>query len=216
MGQIAVIGVGNFGYWVAAKLSQMGSEVLAIDNDEDKLDRVKSLVARAVIGDATNKDLLSELGLRNLDAVVLSLGSRLEASIISALYLKELGVETVIVKAVSEEHIKVLNLIGVKRVIFPEKDMGMRLAASLHGANFLDYLPIGPDLSIMEMPPLPEMAGKTPAELDFRREYKCQILALKEGGSNGRAFIPEPDTVIKKDHLVVLMGRDKDLARLKA
>lgn len=216
MAQVTVIGLSSFGYFLALRLSELGSQVLTIDRDEDMIDRVKAYVSKAVVADATDKRVLAELGLSHMDAVVLSLGEKLESSIIAAMHLKELGVKNIVAKALSAEHAKILEMIGVNRIVFPEKDMGIRVALSLHGHNISDYLPIGQDLSIIEMIPLKEMLGKTLPELDFRNRYQCQVLAIKEKTNSGETtFIPQPSTKIKDTYLLVLMGSNKDLERIQ-
>jgi trk system potassium uptake protein TrkA len=215
MKQIAVIGLSSFGYYLALKLSELGSQVLVIDQDEALIDRIKTLVAKAVLADATDPRVLAELGVSEMDVIVLSLGEKLEASILAAMHLKEMGAKRIIAKALSEDHARVLELIGVNQIIFPERDMGVRLAWSLQRANIADYLPLSTDLSIIEIIPLKEMIGKTLEELDFRKRYNCQIVAIKETTPREATFIPHADTIIKEDHLLIVMGNNKDLTRLQ-
>lgn len=215
MANIAVLGLSSFGYYLARKLAELGSEVLAVDRQEAVIDQVKTYVTKAVVADATDGRALRQLGLKNMDAVVLSLGNRMEDSILAAMHLKEMGVAKVVAKALSEDHAKILEMIGVHRIIFPERDMGIRIASSLHGANISDYLPLGSDLSIIEMIPLKEMVGKTLAELDFRKKYHCQILAIKDKVPEEVTFIPEPDTRIKQSHMLIILGKDKNLHGLQ-
>ncbi|HUT55489.1 MAG TPA: TrkA family potassium uptake protein [bacterium] len=215
MAQIAVIGMSSFGYYMARKLAELGSDVLAIDYDETMVDKIKAYVSKAVVADATDRRAIQQLGLTGMDAVVLSLGDKLESSILAAMHLRELGVKKIVAKALSEDHAKILELIGVQRIVFPERDMGIRIASSLHGANIADYLPLGPDLSIIEMIPIKEMVGKTLLELEFRKRYHCQILAIRDKVPEEITFIPEPDTRIKASHLLVILGANKDLAGLQ-
>ncbi len=214
MARIAVIGMSSFGYYLAKNLGELGSEILAIDRDELQIERIKAHVSKAVVADASDRTTLRQLGLEAMDAVVLSLGEKLEASIIAAMHLKEIGVKRVVAKALSEDHVKILELIGVEKVVFPERDMGIRIASSLHGTNVMDYLPLGSDLSIVEMIPRKEMVGKTPEELNFRERYGCQILAVRNTDANGTTFIPHPTTRFKESHRLIVMGKDSDLAKL--
>jgi trk system potassium uptake protein TrkA len=215
MSQIAVIGMSSFGYYLSLRLSELGSEVLAIDYNEAAIDRIKAYVTRAVVADAIDRRVLSQLGLAGMDTVVITLGEKLEASILAAMHLKELGVKRIVAKALSEDHAKILEVIGVHRIVFPERDMGFRVASSLHGANIADYLPLGPDLSIIEMIPLKEMVGRDLVELDFRKRYRCQVLAIRDKVPEDVTFIPEPDTKIKASHLLIVMGKNHDLERLR-
>jgi trk system potassium uptake protein TrkA len=214
MTQIAVIGMSSFGFYLARALSEKKSTVLAVDQDEVMIDKIKPFVTKAVIADATDIDVLKQLGLTNMDAVVISLGSKIDASILLAMHLKELGVKNIIAKANSEDHVKILELMNVNRVVFPEKDMGTRIAASLIGPNIADYVPLSSDISIVEMIPLKEMVGKTLIELDFRKRYRCQVLAIMQKGIEDTIFIPHAETTIKENHLLFIMGKDEDLAKL--
>jgi trk system potassium uptake protein TrkA len=215
MAQITVIGLSSFGYFLALRLSELGSQVLAVDWNEDMIDKIKVYVSKAVVADATDKRVLQQLGLTGMDAVVLSLGEKLESSILAAMHLREMGAKNVVAKALSEEHAKILELIGVHRIVFPERDMANRVALSLHGHNIEDYLPIGQNLSIVEMIPLKEMVGKTLLELDFRNRYQCQVLAIKDRVPEATTFIPQADTKIKQSQTLILMGNNRDLERLQ-
>jgi len=166
------------------------------------------------VGDATDRRILDKLDLDRMDAVVLSLGSDLESSILAAMHLKEMGVKNIVAKALSEDHVKILDLIGVSRIVFPERDMGLRVATALHGGDVLDQLPLGPGLSIIEMIPTEEMLGRTPDELRFRERYGCQILAVKSTDPKETTFIPDPRSPIRKSHILIVMGRDQDLAKM--
>jgi len=214
MSQIAVIGMSSFGFYLAKTISEKKTTVLVIDRDEAIIDKIKPYVTKAVVADATDIEVLTQLGLTHMDAVVISLGSRLDASILVAMHLKDLGVKKIVAKAISEDHVKILELVGVNRIVFPERDMGARIAASIIGSNIADYVPLSSDLSIVEMIPLEEMCGKTLLELDFRKRYHCQVLAIMEKGIEDTIFIPEAETVIRENYLLIIMGKDKDLAKL--
>ena len=215
MAQIAVIGISSFGYYLARKLAELGSEVLVVDCDEEKVDTIKAYVTKAVVADATDKRTLKQLGLSNMDAVVLSMGSQMESSIISALHLKEMEVKKIVAKSLSEDHSKILELLKVDRIVFPERDMGERMATSLQGRNIADYLPLGSGISIVEMVPTEEMIGKTLTELEFRSRYKAQVMAIKKKEPEEDTFIPEPSTKIKRGHLLFVLGKDDDLERFR-
>lgn len=215
MQQIAVVGMSSFGYYLARKLSELGIEVMAIDREESAINTVKSYVSKAIIADATDRHALQQLGLPGMDVVVLSLGDKLEASILAAMHLKDLGTRKIIAKALSEDHLKILELIGVDQIVFPERDTGIRLAFSLGGTNIAEYLPLGSSFSIVEMAPLKEMVGRTLKELDFRKKYHCQVLAIKEKKPEEKIFFPEPDTKIAESNLLIIMGKDNNLARIR-
>ncbi len=216
MRHFAVIGMSSFGYYLCKFMAERGFYVLAIDNDEVKINRVKDFVQKAVIADATDKETLERLGLGDFDGVVVSLGDRIDASILVTLYLRQLGVDEIIAKAITEDHGKILDLIGATTVLFPEKDMAYRLAHSLDNVNVLDYIPLASDVSIIEMAPPSSFLGKTLAELDLRRKYHVQVLMIKELVPENVVVIPTGDHVIKDSDVLVVMGKDEDLKRLES
>ncbi len=215
MAQIAIIGLSSFGYFLAQRLSELGSEVLAVDNNRERIDKIKNFVAKAVIADATDRKALERLELEEMDTVVISLGEDIESSILAAFYLKELGVKKVVAKALSEDHARILELIGVDQIAFPERDSGYRLAISLNQPEIVEYIPLGKGVSLVEMNPLKEMIGKTIRELDFRKKYHCQIVAIRLKKEGEKVILPEPDFVIDNDNILVMMGRNEDLENLQ-
>ncbi|MDZ7374566.1 MAG: TrkA family potassium uptake protein [candidate division KSB1 bacterium] len=215
MRSFAVIGVSSFGYYVCRYLVERGFYVLAIDNDEAKINRVKEIVQKAVIADATDKEALERLGLGDFDAVIVSLGDRIDASILVTLYLRQLGVKEIIAKAITEDHGKILDLIGATTVLFPEKDSAYRLAHSLDSASVLDYIPLTPGISIIEMAAPSEFLGKTLAELDLRRRFNVQVVMIKELVPEKVTVVPSGDHVLKDSDVLVVLGRDEDLQKLQ-
>lgn len=138
--QYAVIGLGRFGSSLSQELTQLGHEVLGIDRDEEKVDEMSDKLTHTVVADATDEEVLRSLGVRNFDCAVVAIGDNIQASIMAAILLKELGVKTVVAKALTDQHAKVLEKIGVDRIIFPERDMGVRVAHQLVSPNLLDYI----------------------------------------------------------------------------
>ncbi len=215
MAQVAILGLSNFGYYLALKLTQMGSEVMVIDHKKELIDRIKNDVSKAIIADATDRRALEKLGLENMDAVVISLGDRLESSILCAFYLKEMKVKNIVAKALSEDHKRILEMIGVNKVVFPEKESGERLAMSIHRPEILEYIPMGRDMSMIEMEPFKEMVGKTIRELDFRKRYGCQIIAIRPRKGERELKLPDPDQVIEKENILIIMGQTKSIEELE-
>jgi len=216
MGQFVVIGLGRFGSHVARSLYAGGHEVLAIDSDPQAVQRVRDEVTRAVVLDARDKERLAALGAHEADAVVLSLGEQIEASALAALHLKELGVRYLIAKAGSEDHAKLLKLIGVDEVIFPERQAAERLANRLRDANVLDYIPLGQGYSIHEITPPAEFLGKSLAELRLRNRFGVQVLALRDTRSGELLVNPGAEAVIHDRHVMIVLGADRDLDRLRS
>ncbi|MFW5996012.1 MAG: potassium channel family protein [Halanaerobiaceae bacterium] len=213
MKQFVVVGLGRFGVSLARSLSENGHNVLAIDTDPERVQDIASSVTHAVEADATDEEALKTLGVRNFDVAVVSIGNNIHANILSTLILKELGVPYVIVKAQDNLHGKVLTKVGADRVVYPERDMGVRIAHNLISSNVLDYIEFAPDYSIVEIAASRGMTGKTLAELEFRNRYDVNIMAIKRG-QNINISPGAGDRVLEGDILIV-MGKNRNLDRVK-
>ncbi len=215
MRSFAIIGLSTFGHYLARELSHRGHQVLAIDIDEDKIDRVKTFVDRAVIADASDKEALASLGLAEMDAVVVSLGEQIDVSILVTLYLRELRVKKIIAKALTEDHGRILDIIGATDVIFPERDVAKRLAHTLESDYFLDSIVLSEGISIVEIaPPMPFIA-KTLGQLDLRNRYGVSVVLIKEVIPEKIVLVPTADHVIKDSDILVLLGKDEDVEKIK-
>ena len=214
MRSFAILGLSSFGHFLALELSKEGVEIMAIDLDEEKIEKIKPYVQKAVIADATDRGTLDNLGLKELDGVVVSLG-QMESSILATLHLKELQARSIIAKALSEDHGKILEKIGATDVIFPEKDMAMRVARKLTHENVLDHVPLAEDYSIVEIAPPMSFLGKTLGELDLRRAYGVQVIVVKGFVPENVVLVPTADYKIKDSDVLVIMGRDEDLKKIK-
>ncbi|MCA0757820.1 TrkA family potassium uptake protein [Paenibacillus sp. N4] len=211
--QYAIIGMGRFGSSVAKSLTDMGFEVLAIDSSEQRVQEVVNTVTHAVAADSTDEEALRALGIRNFDVVVVAIGQDIQASILTTLILKDLGVKTLIVKAQNELHGKVVHKIGADKVVFPERDMGLRVAHHLVSPNILDYIEISDDYSIIEIKAPERMVGKSLKQLDIRAKYKCNVMAIKSGAHMNIA--PYADDLIGSDDVIVIVGKNSDLNNLE-
>lgn len=215
MGQFVVIGLGNFGFNLARTLHDRGQEVLAVDLDKEKIDRVLECSSAAIQADACDRDSLRAMGIEKADAVIVSLGERLDASILATLHLKELKVQRIIVKAVSEDHGKILELVGATDVVFPEKDMAIKLANTLAFHNALDYLPLSPGFSILEVAPPRAFTGKSLGQLGLRSKYHVTVIAIRELVPERLNLVPGADYLIKDSDILVLLGKDEDMSKIK-
>ncbi|MCC3377047.1 TrkA family potassium uptake protein [Cohnella sp. REN36] len=211
--QFAIIGLGRFGSSVATFLSQMGYEVLAIDEDEERVQDVANTVTHAVSADSTDEEAMRALGVRNFDVVVVAIGQDIQASILTTLILKDLGVPKLIVKAQNELHGKVLNKIGADKVVFPERDMGLRVAHHLISPNILEHIELSTDYSIVELRVPASMIGKNLKQLDVRAKYGCNVLAIKRG--NDMNVAPSADQAITEEDILVIVGRNEQLTKLE-
>ncbi len=159
--KFAVIGLGSFGAYVAKTLYEKGNEVLAIDMDKERVEEVKNFVSHAVSMDAADKENLQAMGIQDMDVVVVSLGPEMESSILTVLYLHEIGVKQIVAKALTEDHAKVLDAVGATEVIYPEKDMAIKTGLRLSNPNILEYLPLISGFGIQEIAPPEKFIGKS-------------------------------------------------------
>lgn len=215
MRSFAVIGLSSFGFYIAKELSHRGHHILAIDIDEDKIDKVRSFVERAVIADAGDKDTLAGLGLAELDGVIVSMGEKIDASILVTLYLRELKVKKIIAKANTDDHGRILDIIGATQVVFPERDEALRLAHTLESDYFLDAITLSEGISIIEIAPPKIFVAKNLGQLDLRNRYGVSVLLIKEWLPEKVVLIPTADRVIKDSDTLVLLGKDEDLENIK-
>jgi len=214
--KFAVIGLGSFGAHVAQTLYEKGNEVVAVDKDKEKVEEVKTFVSHAVNMDATVKENLQALGVGEMDVVVVSSGPEMESSILTVLYLHEMGVKRIIAKALTEDHAKILEAVGATEVIYPEKDMALKTALKLSNPNILEYLPLISGLGIQEIAPPEKFMGKSLKELDLRNKYGIQVIAIKELIPEKTTFIPRADFVIKDSDILIIMGEEKQLAKINS
>lgn len=211
--QFVVIGLGRFGSSIAKTLYSLGNDVLAIDADEDVIQNIADSVTHAVQADATDENSLRTLGISNFDVAVVTIGSKVQASIMAALLAKDLGVKYILAKAHSELHAKVLKKIGVDRIIFPERDMGVRVAHNLVSTNILDYIELSSDYSIAEIASPEEWYGKTLEELNMRSKYGINVMAIKKNHEVN--ISPSAEDVIEPDDIVVAIGGIEELNELE-
>ena len=213
MKQFAVIGLGRFGLSVARTLHSLGHQVLAVDSDEEHVRAALDHSTRAVVADATDESTIRSLGIRNFDVIVVGIGGDIQASIMTTLTLKELGAPYVVVKAQSELHGKVLCKIGADKVVFPERDMGFRVAHNLVSSNVLEYIELSPNVSMVEIVASDKMVGKELRQLDLRNRFHVNVIALKRGGQIN--ITPKADDVITVDDVLVVVGDNEDLKRFE-
>lgn len=214
--KFAVIGLGSFGSNVAKTLYEKRNEVLAVDLNKEKIESVKTFVSHAVHMDAADKENLQALGIQEMDVVVVSLGPEMEGSILTVLYLHEMGVKRIVAKALTEDHAKILEAVGATEVIYPEKDMAIRTALKLSNPNVLEYLPLISGIGIQEIAPPEKFIGKTLKELDLRNKYGVQVIAIKQLIPEKMDLIPKADFVIKDSDILIIMGEEKALERLNS
>ncbi|MGN1401877.1 MAG: potassium channel family protein [Bacillus sp. (in: firmicutes)] len=211
--EFAVIGLGRFGGSICRELVALGMEVLAIDTDEDRVNEFAAIASHAVIGDTTDEAMLKSLGIRNFDHVIVAIGDNIQASILTTLILKELGVKGITVKAQNDYHEKVLNKIGADHVVHPERDMGRRIAHKIVSNNVLDYLELSDEHSLVEIVAPKTLDGKTLLDLDIRARYGINIVAFKRG--RNIIVSPQADEEMKEGDVLIVIGSDMAINRFE-
>lgn len=214
MKSYVVIGLGRFGTVLAMKLYEMGNEVLAIDEDSEVIQRISDHVTHAVIGNATDETVLRSVGIRNFDCAIVSVAGDIQASVLVTLMLKEMGIKQVIAKAQSEIHMKVLKKVGADQIVFPERDMAVRLAQSLEETNVLEFIELSDEFSIIEMKPLKSWASKTLKQIDLRSKHGVNVIAIRDKKTKQFTVSPLADYVISAEDLLVIIGKSSTLESL--
>ncbi len=203
--EVGIIGLGKFGYALAEALRELGHDVVGIDADMDKIDRAQSVLTHAYQADGTDKNALRQTGIHEMDYVAVSIGNSIGTSILVTLNLLELGVDKTWVKAVSEEHQRVLSKLGVDYVIFPEQFVARQLAHRLAVPGLLEYLPLGSGIMVSQVT-VDIWSGKTIKQLALPSKKGVQIVAVKQAGVQEFSFVPQADIVLSKGDILVLLG----------
>ncbi len=213
MKEIAVIGLGKFGMSVAKSYAKAGGMVLAIDMDAEKVQEVSDVVTYAVKADVTDADVVRTLGLSNVDVAIIAVTDNLEASVMATILSKEEGVPYVMVKAQNEVHAKVLTKVGADKIIFPEKEMGMRVARNLKIDHLMDLVDLSDDCSIIEAKLPKNWVGKNLMELDVRKKYGINVIGIRYGNGDVEVNV-SPDLPLKDDMLLIVIGGNKQIDKV--
>jgi trk system potassium uptake protein TrkA len=211
--QFAVIGLGRFGSSVAITLHEVGHEVLAIDMDEEQVRRMSDRVTHVVQADTTDENSLKALGVRNFDVVVVAIGEDIQANTLTTLLLRELGSKFIVAKARNLLHGKMLNKIGADRVVYPERDMGQRVAHNLVSSNILDYIELSPQLSLVEVNTPKVLIGKSLIDANLRVEYGINVVAVKRG--NEIIVPPLPTEIMSEKDVLIIVGSNTGIQQLE-
>lgn len=212
--QYAVIGLGRFGTSVARRLHDAGHEVLGIDVSEEKVEDAENYVTHAVVADTTEEKALTSIGIRNFDVVIVAIGNDIQSSILTCMLLKDLGVDKIIAKAQGKRHGHVLDKIGVDWLVFPERDMGERVANQLLSPNMLNYIELSKEYNIEEIMIPSKMAEKSLRQLDIRAQYNVSVISII---SDGDIIVsPSPDQIIHEGDLLVVIGNRQDLSKFSS
>jgi len=211
--EIGVVGLGKFGYALAESVKELGHVAVGVDADEAMVRRAQTVLDQVFQADGTDKKVLEQLGFQNLDYVVVSIGKSMEASILVAMNLQELGVKNIWVKAISPEHERVLKRLGVHFVVFPEQFVARQLAHRMAVPGILDYLPLGEGVLVQEIK-VERWAGKSLRDLNLPATHRVQVVAVKREGESRFSFVPRPDQVLNEGDVLVLLGHAEDVLEL--
>lgn len=212
MKRYVVVGLGNFGASVAEALFASGHEVVAIDRDEEVVDRIANRVTVAAVGDGKQLSTLERVGARGADAGIVSTGDDITASILATMALRDIGVREIYAKVVSGDHARVMEKLGVTETIFPERESGLRLATRVGSRGLLNYVRLGPGLSVQEMAVPESWIGHTLRELALPSRHRIAVVALHDVLHNEITPVPAPDAPLKESDTLLVAGKDADLA----
>lgn len=211
--QYAVIGLGRFGSSLARELMKLGYEVLGIDKREVNVDDLSDELTHAVLADWNDEEVFKSLGIRNFDCVVIAISEDIQASILAAIICKEMGVKKVVAKAMSEMHGRVLDKIGVDRVIFPERDMGIRVAHQLASPSLLDYIELSNNYTVAELAVSRKISGKSLADLAAKERFGCSIIAINK--HKEVLVAPGPEATVSEKDVMVIIGTNQQIGRFE-
>ena len=213
MKQIAILGLGRVGRAVARTLVEMGHDVMGVDANEAVVEKMAPVLTNCVQADVMDEQTLLSLGVTNFDIVVVGIGnSDMQASIFTTLMLKEMGVEHVVCKVSSNKHARILLKLGADRVVYPERDMGMRFAHSIAQSDVLEFIELSEEYSMMEINAPKYLIGKSLKESDVRSKYNINIVAIKRGKKI--MVNPSPDAVLEQGDVLLAIGETKALTKL--
>lgn len=209
--EFAVIGLGRFGGSIVRELISQGAQVMAIDSSSDRVNEFAQIATQAVVANTTDESVLLSLGIRDFEHVIVAIGEDIQASILTTLILKEIGVEKITVKAQNEYHEKVLRKIGADFVVHPERDMGIRIANNVLSNTVLDYLELSDEHSITEIKANTAITGYSIMDLDIRAKYGLNIVAIKRG--TDIIVSPQATEKILPGDIMLVIGADIDINR---
>ncbi|WP_285905428.1 potassium channel family protein [Pseudodesulfovibrio pelocollis] len=211
--EIGVVGLGKFGFALASAMIELGHEVVGVDRSEANIRRAQGMLTQVYQADATDEKALEQIGFKELETVVVSTGSSMEASILVVLNLQALGVDQIWVKAMSEEHERVLYKLGVPFVVFPEAFVAFQLAHRLAAPGLHDYLGLGKDVVTREIL-VSQWTGKTLRELNLTNKYSVQVIAFRHAGDSDFSFVPQADKALEEGDVLVLLGNTKNVMKI--
>ena len=215
MRRFTVIGAGSFGYYVAKALYENKNEVIVIDRSKDRIQAIDPFWTSAIVQDATDIEALKGLGLEEMDAVIVSTGANITPSILICFHLNRLEIKQIIIKAEDDDHGEILKQLGATEVIRPGMDMAGRLALRLTSPNILEFLPLAEGYTIAQVEPPKPFVGKSIMELELRKRYQVNVIAVKEQFPERFIMVPGAGFIVKETDILVTLGKETDLAKIR-
>lgn len=212
--RVFVIGLGIFGFNIVRELFENGFEVIAIDKSKQAVQGIRDFATKAIVADATDKEIIDRVGIQEEDTVIVSFGEDLAASTLITLNLKQHKIKNIIVKAPNEEYMTILEKVGATQVIIPEKEVAHKLARGIISPNVLDYLPLSEEYTIFEMAPPESFLGKSIGELQLRNRFHIEVIAVKSVITDRFVMVPGADFVVKDGEVLLVVGREADIQRI--
>lgn len=212
--KFCVIGLGKFGHHLAVNLYENGNDVIAIDWDKDKVQKIADECTIPIVGDASDKQFLLNNGIQEADAVFVSAGENSDMTTLITLLLKEIGVKRIFAKTNSEEHKRILEKVGATDIVFPEKDIAVKLSVSLSHENIVEYIPLTKEFSISEVVAQDSIIGKNLMELDLRKKFHINIVAVKNTEKEKFSITVDPNYRIKRNDVLIVVGKNEDIEKL--
>jgi trk system potassium uptake protein TrkA len=210
-----VVGLGTFGAALAQRLCHNEVRVTGVDSEVERVDELKNILYEAVIGDATDRDVLAQLPIKEADAVFISMGEDITRSLLATLHTKELGAHRIIVKGVTDEHGKILTRLGVERVIYPETEIAQQLADQFAWPNVVDFRQIDREFSFIEIAIPDSFVGRTLQEINLRRRAGVWVVGVKDALSGKLEMLPDGDFRLGADQMLLVVGRQRDLSKVR-
>lgn len=210
-----IIGLSSFGRYLAEFFSERSFHVIGIDSAEEKVNQAKAFLTKGIVTDAKDMETLQKIGVQKADGVIVSLGEKVDDSMVIIYHLKKLGVQALYVKVLNDDHAKIVNLIGDAEIIFPDWESAFKLAQRIDNPNILDFVPLSDEYSILDWVPTEKFVGKSIGESDLKNKYNVMVISVEETVPSRTKLIPKSNHVIKDSDVLVLIGRNEDLEKLK-
>lgn len=214
MKRFVIVGLGNFGASAAEMLTEMGHDVAALDVREEAVDRISGLVAKAAVGSGMEQAVLERIGAGSADAAIISTGDDVTASVLTILALRDCGVREIYAKVVSRDHARVMEKLGARETIFPERESAQRLARRISSPELVNFVDLSPEFSLQEMAVPDRWVGKSLRELELPRRYRVAVIAVHDYLRSTYTAIPDPDAPLTDSDTLLVAGENAYLSRL--